>query len=420
MTPVVQQAGEPTEIALKALREIRSLGRNPWVSDEERVEKIMAICTAAIDDLASRPQQPQAETPLKDEQIRSAWDRTEALNEMADLLGGAEEWANGRDPQSVVSALKDYMAGVNRPPAALRQAFESYMRDRNCTDFRRDADEAGGYEDDEVSSHWVTWQRATKIARAFQPTGLLTRAIDLHEKAGMAWSDAEELALREHGISDEAIREVMGECTASRVLVEDEITSFVRSVLVHGSALLAHPNTGAHPPEAEPTGTTHELKTDPAVFDAVYRGAKTHEIRKHDREFRVGDTLLLRETEHMGSQMRAGFPLVYTGREVRRAISHILTGYGLQDGWCILSFAPEARADAGLPAWQPIETAPMDGTRFLAYRRGRIADAYRAPRDDCEMWVFGGESGAFENFPEVKPSHWMPLPLSPEAQEPKT
>lgn len=90
----------------------------------------------------------------------------------------------------------------------------------------------------------------------------------------------------------------------------------------------------------------HELKTDPEVFEAVWSGSKTHEIRKDDRDFQVGDALYLRETEFTGLQMHMGKPLVYTGREVRRTVSHVLTGYGLQDGWCILSFAPLAAAPA--------------------------------------------------------------------------
>lgn len=84
---------------------------------------------------------------------------------------------------------------------------------------------------------------------------------------------------------------------------------------------------------------THELKTDPAVFEAVARGDKTHEIRLNDRGFAVGDTLLLRETESPGEYMKLGSPLVYTGRTETRTISHIQTGYGLADDWCILSFA---------------------------------------------------------------------------------
>jgi hypothetical protein len=65
--------------------------------------------------------------------------------------------------------------------------------------------------------------------------------------------------------------------------------------------------------------------------------------------------------------------------------------------------------------WQPIETAPTDGTQFLGYRDGHIADAYRIQRDDCEDWCFGGKSGAVEFFPWLKPTHWMPRPSIPGA-----
>lgn len=84
---------------------------------------------------------------------------------------------------------------------------------------------------------------------------------------------------------------------------------------------------------------THELKTDPAVFQAVLDGVKTYEIRRNDRGFAVGDALVLRETRHSGGMMALGAPLEYTGRELTRCISHMLTGpaYGLEAGWSILS-----------------------------------------------------------------------------------
>lgn len=82
----------------------------------------------------------------------------------------------------------------------------------------------------------------------------------------------------------------------------------------------------------------HELKTDPAVFAAVAAGAKTHEIRFNDRDFQIGDVLHLRETLATGEEMRAGAPLEYTGRHALREVSHIQAGYGLIDGWVILSF----------------------------------------------------------------------------------
>ena len=58
--------------------------------------------------------------------------------------------------------------------------------------------------------------------------------------------------------------------------------------------------------------------------------------------------------------------------------------------------------------WQPIETAPKDGTVFLGYKRGQFRECYKVPRDDCDMWCFGGTSGADDLFPNIKPTHWMP------------
>ena len=39
----------------------------------------------------------------------------------------------------------------------------------------------------------------------------------------------------------------------------------------------------------------HSLKTLPKYFKAVQSGVKTFEVRKDDRDFQVGDTLLLRK-----------------------------------------------------------------------------------------------------------------------------
>ena len=99
----------------------------------------------------------------------------------------------------------------------------------------------------------------------------------------------------------------------------------------------------------------HELKTDPGVFDAVASGVKTHEIRRNDRDFKVGDGLLLRRTKFTGAQMHMrpeSCPLEYTGEECRRVVSHVLDGYGLQDGWVILSFA-------AAPVVAPAESAAL-------------------------------------------------------------
>lgn len=116
---------------------------------------------------------------------------------------------------------------------------------------------------------------------------------------------------------------------------------------------------------------THELKTDPIVFDAVVRGVKTHEIRFNDRGFAIGDLLNLRETVATGEAMRAGAPLAFTGRATMREVSHIQTGYGLTDGWCILSFS-DAEFERAKWVLKQIAELPKErhGTAVFMAREG--------------------------------------------------
>ena len=73
----------------------------------------------------------------------------------------------------------------------------------------------------------------------------------------------------------------------------------------------------------------------------------------------------------------------------------------------------QAAIAAALPQWQPIETAPKDGSRLLVSEGGAVQIvAWRALHSGRENWgPDDGESvycdGAF------KPSHWMPLPTPP-------
>lgn len=86
----------------------------------------------------------------------------------------------------------------------------------------------------------------------------------------------------------------------------------------------------------------HELKTDPDVFQASFDGKKNYEIRWNDRDFKVGDTLTLKETTHSYSEMiniKNPKPLLFTGRELNEKVNHVLPGqkYGILPGWVILN-----------------------------------------------------------------------------------
>lgn len=117
----------------------------------------------------------------------------------------------------------------------------------------------------------------------------------------------------------------------------------------------------------------HELKTDPEVFGAVLRGEKAYEIRLNDRDFAVGDELLLRETVSTGEQMRSGAKLEYTGRSITKHIGHILTGYGLADDWAILNFSASPVAAPQAAGAVSIDSPEFAG-RMVCYAMDLTAD----------------------------------------------
>jgi len=81
-----------------------------------------------------------------------------------------------------------------------------------------------------------------------------------------------------------------------------------------------------------------DLKTDPELFEETFTGRKTFEIRINDRNYQIGDILVLHETMHSGEEMVRGKPLVYTGRVCDVKVTNILNGgYGLSEGWVVMS-----------------------------------------------------------------------------------
>ena len=94
---------------------------------------------------------------------------------------------------------------------------------------------------------------------------------------------------------------------------------------------------------------THELKTWPEYFAAIVSGVKTFEIRKDDRHFEVGDTLVLRKWEPMEMPDNWGFYEdcpepggAYTGEQISRLVTYCLRNceaLGVVPGFVVMGLA---------------------------------------------------------------------------------
>ncbi len=74
----------------------------------------------------------------------------------------------------------------------------------------------------------------------------------------------------------------------------------------------------------------HKLKTYPFFYQYVESGDKTFEIRTNDRDYHVGDILLLQEWHDSK----------YTGRECKREITFIITLRPILDNYVGMSIKP--------------------------------------------------------------------------------
>lgn len=78
--------------------------------------------------------------------------------------------------------------------------------------------------------------------------------------------------------------------------------------------------------------------------------------------------------------------------------------------------------------WQPIESAPLDGTRVLLWMEPHDAISEREQEEPCVVigyYVVWSERSKREGMRDgwswygpvrCKPTHWRPLPAGPEAQ----
>lgn len=85
------------------------------------------------------------------------------------------------------------------------------------------------------------------------------------------------------------------------------------------------------------TPTVHDVKSWSHFFQAIKSGAKLHDLRKNDRNYNVGDILLLHEYDFINGR--------YTGDNIKAEITYMtdnrvpcaFSSAVLDAGYCILS-----------------------------------------------------------------------------------
>ncbi|MBY7091886.1 DUF3850 domain-containing protein [Klebsiella pneumoniae] len=144
---------------------------------------------------------------------------------------------------------------------------------------------------------------------------------------------------------------------------------------------------------------THDLKIYPEFFSAVCTGVKRAELRKNDRDYRVGDTLHLMETPR-GSCHR-------TGEFINVKITHIADVGEWMPGYVLLSVELQERRKAdsepvaevvsiyGDPeAFGEREIRPLIGIQQMPYGTKLYRHAQPAP--------------VVQMVPEEPPEHLLP------------
>lgn len=84
----------------------------------------------------------------------------------------------------------------------------------------------------------------------------------------------------------------------------------------------------------------HELKILPIYFEEVVKGNKTFEIRKDDRDFKIGDILLLKEYDPDKKYLDIKDEEThYSGKKILKKILYVLKdipSLGLKEGYVLL------------------------------------------------------------------------------------
>ncbi|EPF3396938.1 MULTISPECIES: DUF3850 domain-containing protein [Klebsiella pneumoniae complex] len=132
---------------------------------------------------------------------------------------------------------------------------------------------------------------------------------------------------------------------------------------------------------------THDLKIYPEFFSAVSTGVKRAELRKNDRDYRVGDTLHLMETPRGSCHQ--------TGEFINVKITHIVDVGEWMPGYVLLSveLQESRKADSEPVAWtwqhlkQWHVTNDEERVRDLAWDGVKVEPLYRHAQPVLDGYV---------------------------------
>lgn len=93
----------------------------------------------------------------------------------------------------------------------------------------------------------------------------------------------------------------------------------------------------------------HKLKSWPDQFQAVWDGIKVHEYRKDDRDFHIGDILILKEYNPNKKRGK------YSGRHIIARVMYVSRrSFGIPNEYCVMSIYVTQKLDNN--KWHVVES----------------------------------------------------------------
>ena len=85
------------------------------------------------------------------------------------------------------------------------------------------------------------------------------------------------------------------------------------------------------------TLTRHDVKSWPNFFASIIDGSRTHELRRNDRDYQVGDLMVLREFDPIGGRHTGRSATVEITSMTSQELPCAVSDQGLDPDFCILS-----------------------------------------------------------------------------------